>query len=388
MPHSPYEHPKPTLELDTDHISIETGHHEGSFLVKNTGGGNLTGYILSRHRAITFNPSTFTGNNQTITYTFHPEKSPQTQAFTKTKAYITTTGGEITLPITISSTAMTIPTSEGPTIASIRDFYNYAQEYPQAARRLFTSSEFYMFLLSTGYEYMDVYESLHKDVNRERAMDNFFILSNLKPKTTLHLSKTQINIVQGPPGKIYETFQVQKSDNGYADAPITAVGNAPWLSLPVNRLSSSDFNENNIATVELIVDPLKIPQNFIKEHIQVGTEPGNNLELTFRRAPNYTIKLNQQGYRYEDRGNILISNNTGANMRVDVFSRDKYVRFYAQSHMVGVTHAIPFEIRPSAFAGAQRLFRRLPYVTTYIDVRVQSLGQILHKRLQLNIGEW
>ena len=387
---SQYEQSIPALELDIDHITIETGHHHGSFTVKNTGGGTLAGRILSRNRAITFSPDTWTGNSQTITYTFNPENAPATQAFTNTKAYITSTGGEITLPITINPTTMTIPTPEGPSIASITDFYDYAQDHPQAARRLFTSSEFYMLLLSTGYEYMDIYEHLHKDVNRERAMDNFLMLSGLKNKTRFSLDKQQFNIIQGPPGKIYNTFQVQKSDSGYIDAPITTLSGASWLSLSTVRLSSSDFDNDNQATVELSVDPLKIPQNFAREHILVGPTPetGSILEVNFRRAANFTVKLNQQGFRYEDRGSVVVENNTGANMRVDVFSKDKYVRFYAQSHMVGPVHAIPFEIRPTAFASAQRLFRRLPYVSTYIDIRLQSMGRVVHKRLLLNIGEW
>jgi len=387
---SPYEHPLPTLEIDIDHITIETGRHDGSFTIKNTGGGNLTGHILSRNRAISFSPTSFSGNSQTITYSFSPDKAGSQPEAITTKAYITTTGGEFILPITINPTTMTIPTAEGPAIASISDFYNYAQNYPAAARRLFTSSEFYMLLLSTGYQYMDVYESLHKDVNRERAMDNFLILSGLKGKTTLTLDKQQINIIQGPPGKIYERFSIQKSDSGYIDAPLTTQTGANWLTLSTTRLSSPDFNESNTATVELCVDPLKIPQNFAREHIIIGPEPyaGSILEINFRRAQTFTVSLNRQGFRYEDRGSIAVENNTGANMRVDVFSRDKYIRFFAQSHVVGASYSIPFEIRPSAFASAQRLFRRLPYVSTYIDVRIQSLGHMFHKRLHLNIGEW
>jgi len=387
---SPYEHALPTLELDTDSINIETGHHEGSFTIKNTGGGTLTGHILSRNRALSFTPENWTGNTQTITYNFSPEKTGHIPIAINTKAYISSNGGEIALPVKINSSTMTIPTDEGPTIASIRDFYDYALEYPVAARRLFTSSEFYMLLLSTGYEFMEVYENLHKDVNRERAMDNFFILSGLKGKTRLTISKQHINIAQGHPGKIYERFHVQKSDSGYVDAPVTAMGSSSWLTLSTGRLSSSDFSNNNRATVDIGIDPILIPSNFAREHILIGPTPetGNMLEVTFLRAASFTISLNRKGFRYEDRGSIEVENNTGANMRIDVFSRDKYVRFYAQSHVAGAAHSIPFEIRPSAFASAQRLFRRLLYVSTYIDVRIVTLGQVYHQRLHLNIGEW
>ena len=419
-----YEYPLPNLALDIDNISIDSNaNREGSFTIKNTGGGLLSGHIISRNRALSFSPDHWEGNSQIITYTYSPEMdtgraetgyssimmdtgkavsgqnvynadaagsvvSPLTPQ--NTHAYICSNGGEIPLPITINFTPMTIPTDEGLIIATISDFYNYAQDYPAAARRLFTSSEFYMLLLSTGYEYMDIYESLHKDVNRERAMDNFFILSGLKTKTLLTLDKKQIDIVTRPSDKISERFHVQKSGSGYADAPITALRDSPWLTLSTDRLTSSDFDKNNRATVGISIDPLLLASPFAKEYILVGPEPtGDNiLEVTCRRATPFILRLNRAGYRYEDRGSIEIENNTGSNMTIEVYCRDRHVRFFAAVHPVGARHSIPFEIRPSAFASARRLFRRLPYISTYIDLRATCTGQVFHRRLHLNIGEW
>ena len=387
---SPYELPLPTVEIDTDIISIETGHHDGSFTISNTGGGTLSGRILSRNPGLSFTPASWTGNSQTVIYTFSPDETGLPPGITNTTVYITSNGGEIPLPIRINSSPMTILTTEGPSISSIQDFYNYALSYPAAARRLFTSSEFYMLLLSTGYEYMDIYEHLHKDVNRERAMDNFFVLSGLKGKTKLTLSTQRIDFASGPTGKLQRAFQVQKSDTGYADAPVTALGGAGWLEVSTGRLSFADFDANNRATVRITLDPKLIPGAFAREQIMVGPapDPGNILEITFRRLAPFNVRLNRQGFRYEDKGSIEVENNTGSNIRIDLHSRDRYVRFYAQSHMAGAVHSIPFEIRPSAFASAQRIFRRLPYVATYIDVRVHSHGRVFHERLHLKIGEW
>jgi len=375
--------------VDTKSISIQAAiHHEDSFTIRNTGGGLLSGHILSRNRGLVFTPSQWSGNTQTITYSFSPDNAGLTPGITNTTAYICSNGGEIALPISINSAAMTIPTAEGPAIATISDFYDYALVYPAAARRMFTSSEFYMLLLSTGYKYMDVYENLHKDVNRERAMDNFFILSGLKSKTHLMLEKQQIHLVLQT-DKIYERFQVQKSNSGYADAPIATLGGAPWLALSTGRLASSDYN-NNLATVDFSIDPQLLSGMFAREHIVVGPTPDTNniLEITVRRAAPLSIRLNREGFRYEDRGSIEIENNTGANIKVEVYCRDRYIRFYANTHMASAVHSIPFEIRPSAFASAQRLFSRLPYISTYIDVRAHAPGQVFHKRLHLNIGEW
>jgi len=289
-----YEQSIPSLKVDALSLS-----REGSFIIKNIGGGLLTGSIISRVQDLNINPITWSGNNQVINYAYtsdHPANG---------YIYITSNGGEMAIPVNFESNAMTIQTDEGHKIADIQDFYNYAKDYPAGARRLFTSSDFYMLLLSNGYKYMEIYENLHKDVNRERALDNFFILSGLKTK----------------PDPIIEA------------------------ETPIERL-----------------------------------------------APPFSIRLPRVGFRYEDRGIIEIENNTGLDITVEAYSRERYVRFFTNMHIIAAhydgPYSIPFEIRPSAFSSAQRLFRRLPYIPTFVDVRAYSTGFMNQKRLYLSIGEW
>jgi len=397
-----YEHPLPILESDTNSLSATPGHG-GSFTIINTGGGQLSGHILSRLDGLVFTPSRIEGNNQVISYSYTPPENstpPQsttsqhnnnnnTQAtHTQSVAYITTNGGEITLPITVSHSPMTIQTDEGVPISSVSDFYAYANSYPGAARRLFTTSEFYMLLLSTGYEYLPIYESLHKDTNRERAMDNFFQLSGKKTKTTLSLETKRIDITQKPGQISRATFYVQKSNSGYADAPITIRGDAPWLGLSTTRLATGDFDTNNRAKVDIKIDPLHLPGTFLREHIMVGRDPivDNILELNIRHAAPFNLRLNRAGYRFDDRGTIEIENNTGYDMTVDLYSRDRFVRFYANSYVVGQNYSIQFEIRPGAFTSG--FFRKTPYVSTSVDVRAHCPGQVFQRRLHFTIGEW
>jgi len=372
------------LTLDKTHLALHSvNNSSGSINIKNTGGVTLSGHILLRTDAITATPSSFTSNSLNVIFSLSPDY--RFQDYIETVAYICTNGGEFELPITITHAPMAIPTEEGKEISSIQDFYYYSKTYPVAARRLFASSEFYMLLLSTGYEFMEVYESLHKDPNRERAMDNFFMVSGLKGKTSLALEKQSIDIVARGTNKIYESIIVQKSDSGYADAPVTAKKVASWLNLSTSRLASSDFDENNRSLVGFSIDPLRISEPFVKEHILIGQEL---FLLTVRRGTQLSLKLNRKNFRYEDRGSVEVENHTGLNLTLDVYCHDRYVRFHAISYLIEGRHSIPFEIRPTALASAQRLFRRLPYISTYIDVRAHGHGREFRKRLHLTIGEW
>ena len=170
-----FDHPMPILDIDTHHITIEAkDSFDGKIKIKNTGGGLLEGNILSRCPGLTFTPESFKSNRKTITFEFDPKEAGLGIGETLSgAAYISSNAGEIEIPISIKTTKMSISTTDGYTIANLDDFYEYSLKNPTQAKRIFTDSEFYMLLLAIGYEYMEVYESLHKDANRDRAMDNF-----------------------------------------------------------------------------------------------------------------------------------------------------------------------------------------------------------------------
>jgi len=384
-----FDHPLPTLNMNIDAIDIETkDKHEGHFAIKNTGSGVLSGRVLSRCPGLTFSPVQFEGNTA-INYTFDAAVAGlATGQSIGGHVYITSSGGEVRLPVTAKLAEMSIPTVEGSAIANLQDFYEYALVHPAQARRLFVDSEFYMLLLAIGYPYMEVYESLHKDPNRERAMDNFFILSGLKGKTTLAIDgDSAMEFTQKPSDTriLHGSIAVCKSDTGYIEAPITLQTGAAWLNCHASRLMPNDFDSELSAKVAFSVDPAKIAGNYAREVVDIG---GNCVEVVYRRTPPVVIRIPRYSLKYEDRAVIEVINNTGKDMKIEVFCQDSYVRFSARSYIVGAYGEIPFNIKLSAFLSAQLFFRKLPYMKAMVEVKATSPGYAYTKKLPLVVGEW
>jgi len=384
-----FETPLPTLNISIDAFNIETkDNYNSSFVIRNTGGGILNGKILSRCPGLIFDPCEWDGNRQTVTYTFSAAKAGlATGESIEGHVFVSSNGGEARLPVVARLTKMSVTTTEGLTIANLQDFFEYAKTHPAQARRLFVDSEFYMLLLGLGYEYMEVYESLHKDSNRERAMDNFFILSGLKGRTTISVYDTCLEFDRKSDENevIHGSIKVQKSDTGYIESPIVVQNNSPWLSCYASRLIQSDFDQDLVASVNFSIDPSKITTSYAREAVTIGTE---QTEIVYRRTAPVIVRINRTAFRYEDKGVLEIINNTGADVKIEVFCPDSYVRFAARSYIVGAYAEIPFEIKLSAFLSAQLFFRKTPYMKTVVEVKAVADGQVHKKTTPLVIGEW
>ena len=391
------EYPLPSLSVDTDFLLIETkDRHEGKINIKNTGGSLLSGKIFSKTGSLVFEPDSWEGNDVSVSYRFVPDAAEGWKPGDEfeTCAIISSNGGEKKIPVSIRLTQMAIATKEGVTVANVRDFYEYALRYPAQARRIFTDGEFYMLLLATGYEYMEIYEMLHKDLNRERSMDNFFILSGLKNKTGLSLPKKTVEFARKPydNAMVYGNFLAQKTDAGYFEAPVFAANNSEWLKLSSERIISSDFNEANAAMVKFTIDPLRIHGRYASETVYIGNGPSrendNAVEIVFKRLDPLVMRLNREAFRFEDRGMVEVVNNTGTDLLVELFCKDTFVRFPARKFHVGERNGIPFEIKLSAFMAAQLLFRKLPFIRTAIEVRTSYRDVSVRRELPLSVGEW
>ena len=384
MHHQPT--PLPILQVSTDSIEIETkDNYTGNFSLKNIGGGILSGQIFSRTAGLVFDPIAWEGNS-TITYTFNSQDAGLSPGQEITgHAFISYNGGEVKLPVTAKLTKMSISTVEGYTIANLHDFFNYAKLHPDQARRIFVDSEFYMLLLALEYEFVEVYESLHKDSNRERALDNFFILSGLKAKTAITVPEKKLDFIYKPYEKdhIHGHIVVEKSEPGYVEAAVTS--SAPWINCFASRVISSDFKDGEKATIHFSIDPAQIDSAYAREQVTIGD---NTVEITCRRLAPITFVLNRTNFRYEDEGIIRVLNNTGRDIRVEVFCPESYVRFSARSYLIGAIGEIPFNIKLSAFLSAQLFFRKLPYMKTAIEIKATSPGKVFAKNLPIIAGEW
>ena len=387
------EYQLPKLSLSETELVIETKDtFAGSLTIKNIGGGQLHGRILSKSPALTFSPEQWEGNSVAVSYRFSAAAAGLSPGDVfSTEVHVSSSGGEIILPCTAKLTKMAISTTEGYTIANIADFYEYASKHPVQARRIFTDSEFYMLLLATGYEYMEVYENLHKDANRERAMDNFFILSGLKEKTTLTMPPQvfEFTAKPGDNARLSGNFQVIKSDAGYVEAPVTIRNNAPWLVLSASRLISGDFNADGVATVSFTIDPERITPASVCETIELDVDNSSGaVDIVFRRLPPVAAKLGRLSYRFEDSGVIQIRNNSGEDMQIELACGEAFVRFAARKYIVGAYYEIPFEIKLPTLMSAQMLFKKLPYLHAMIEARAIYQGKLVQMRLPLTVGEW
>jgi len=384
-----FEQPLPVLEVSTDAISLETKDTAtGVLTIKNAGGGTLKGYVAPRHRALTFEPDHWEGNTAKLRYTFNPAHADMTlgESFT-TQLFVCSNGGEMVLPVIVKLTKMAITTRDGQVLANVKEFYEYALAHPSGARQVFTDSEFYMLLLAVGYPFMEVYESLHKDANRERAMDNFFILSGLKEKTTIALPNHHF-VYDRPPSfeeKIHGYITVEKSDAGFYEGTIDKENHVSWLTLSANRLIPADFDEDNRARINFTIDPTKIRTIHAHERVYIGEHVA---EITFRRLPPLTARLNRDAYRFDDKGVIEIANHTGEDLTIEVFCADAHIRFNAQRFVVGKFHEIPFTVKLSTLMNAGRLFRKTPYLHTKIEIKGKKSGWEQKLTLHVNVGEW
>jgi len=391
------EYPLPSMSVNTKEIVMEESDKKYRFTIRNSKGGTLSGRIISPNKSIRFEPSAWEGNRQEVECTFSPEpldgfKPGDVKTF---EALIISNGGELALPVTVKLAKRAITTAEGVTIANLQDFYNYALKHPRAARTLFTDSEFHMLLMTMEFPYLEAYILLSKEPNRARALDNFFILAGLKKKTHLFVPDSYKEHIAAPGNDrmIYGQFVVEKSDNGYVEANISLKNNVPWLSLPDRYLSSGDFKGGLTCKVRYSIDPLLIGGRYAMEKIDISLTDTVNEEVTidivFKRPSPIKVKLDRDGYRFNDEGEIIIENRCSEPLEVNITCNEQFVRFFKYSYTVEDVSRIPFIIKLTPLQSAHTLFRKVPMLSAFVNISTNFKGDIINKNLKLTAnGEW
>ena len=388
------EIPLPVLDVSIDRLVVETkDKFTGQFTIKNTGGGLLCGRVISRLPGLSFHEENFSGPSHEAVYSWDASQAGiKTGQSMEGVVYVSSNGGEKAIPITLKYTRMSILSTGGTMIANIKDFYEYSLVNSDGARRMFTDSEFYMLLLATGYPYLEVYENLHKDANRERAMDNFFILSGLKEETKVFAKQHRLEFSSNNNDLQKGRLEVCKTDSGYALAEVVKAHGADWLNLSTGRLSTLDFNEQFVAAINFTIDPSKVTSSFAREEIIIGHEPepdgSNVVEIIFRRPIPIKARLNRETFRFDDTGQLIVHNNTGSTITVEPFCQENYIRFGAKRFVVAEYEEIPFDIKLTAFLGAQVYFRKIAYFKTAIEVKFGLPGAWHKKNLPMIVGGW
>lgn len=379
-----FESPLPVLSTDTDKIAVETaGNYEGSFVIKNTGGGDLKGRILSSSSVIKFTPDNFDSKKTTVFFTLDISIYKPGDII-KTSAVIISNGGEKIIPVVIKALPFCIETKENVKITSLKDFYRYAKKYPVSARQVFMTQDFSAWLTGILYPHMDSYEKLSRDPIKERALDNFFILNKLKKQSYLMPVEKSVSITVNPykDNIVGASITVQRSAWGYIDAPIAKEGGAKWLTLDKEKLTSLDFDENNTASVGYRIETRSLTEKTASEKLIV--DKNSYVKIYVKKCPPISITLSKETFLPNDKGYLSITNNTGKDILIDVSATEPFLRFEGARYFIGGFAKIPFDIKITSLQSAQFMFKRRPSVTAAILISSSEFA--FRKKFNILIG--
>ena len=381
------EYPLPHLWLDTERIVIETsGGHTGSFVVENRGGSELAGTITSNSRSIAFSPPYFRGNRVEVTYVLNLEIYKQGDVLF-TSVLIMSNGGEAIVPVEIRVVPPAVQTRDGNRLSTLEDYLLYVQSHPVPSRQLFTQHDFMAWLMSMGYEHMEMYEHLTRDPNKERAVDHFLILNKLKTKSEIMIETPSLSVPVKTEADETGTIILWRTDWGYLDAAFFLSEDVPWLKLSKTRLTGADFGADDRAEVFFVVTAKALRSRRQTARVGVYAEGMHvgDVVITAVRSQALVATANREAYGYMDEGALLLVNNTGADLMVEIAPMDAYIKFEGKRYFIGEKAEIPFSVRLAGLKAAQANMAKRMTVPTEIQVRAKHGESYLRERVILQI---
>ena len=377
------EYPAPKIALSADKIDAHGAELvEGSFEVFNIGEGQLEGRIDAAADFLSFPVDTFVGNKVNIDYSLNLEGLSGEH---KVKAVITSNGGEkiVTFDVKVNPAAIVRGDAK---IATLEHFMDYLRKNPVDGRRMFGQKDFMIWLFNMGYPSMDIYERFAADPNKERAVDNFLIFNGLKNKAGIVAEQTDIavNISHGE-SVVTGGMRLRKTTWGFAEADLNVRQGVDWLKVTKSHITSSDFDESNMAEVDYIVmtDEIKRRDMAI---VDVATSGGTVASIRFQCniSGAFEARLDREAYYFEDRGKLLLHNNTGRDLMIDIYC-ENFVKFEAQRYFIGKYAEIDFQIKFSSLKAATLAFKKQLRAETYIHIRTAAAGRDSAKKLKLKL---
>jgi hypothetical protein len=372
-----FEYALPVIKADVSDIRIETFRDSrGEINLKNVGGGVLEGTVASNLSALTFTPESFSGNKTSLQYRFSAEMYVPGDII-ETNVIISSNGGELIIPARITLTARSFTADDGTTVSSLEDFSDFAMNSPSEAARAFVRKDFEGWLSSIPAARLDLYEHFKFDTVKERAIDNFLILHGLKKKSKLFLdsSETDVSIPAGAKEPINGQIYLHRDEWGYVEAEVLLKDKAPWINVITRRLSSASFGRGE-GVADYVIDPALFSER--RARADVIIRPTGGAELVHRiyvfLEPALSVRLNKDSFGFSDGGHVIIENNTGGDLVVELTPRHDFIRFQGRRYLISARAEIPFEVRLTS----QRLFS-LPERGA-LAIKSQILVKTIHNK--------
>ena len=377
-----FEYPLPELSVDIDEIEAETNNvFEGSFFIRNTGGGRLSGIITSHNACAVFTPETFEGPKR-IYYRISAANLDAGDVV-RTGAVIMSNGGEKYLPVTLIVTAASIQTDEGITITSIRSFLDYARQYPNRAADLLVSPHFKLMLERTHFEFLDAYQYILSDTDRQRAMECLLRLSGLKKSAKINVLQKYIEVKINPfQHEVYfGRIPIQKEGWGYIEDKVYVKNGSSWLK-PISTISQA-LDESGMFNFS--IDPVLLKGRYNSDVLVLADNPEAEAVITAIIQPYIRVRPNKESFNPGTAGAIYITNNTGRDLLLEIEASLPYIVFQARLHKIGNYAEIPFQVRLSAFQAMT--IKRQP-AEVLIDIRGKVRDVLVIRQLKIRIGDF
>jgi hypothetical protein len=404
------QYPPPKLALSESRIALRgSGILYGSFEISTSGEGELLGTITPMADFISFSPCSFATSNSSLPGGGGVNKIQVEYTVDLTGlsgeihsgAVITTNGGERVLDFHIIVNRSDVLERDGVQMADLEDFAAYAKAHPVAARALFGRQDFMIWLLNMDYPSMDIYENFAADPNKERAVDNFLVFNGKKSKAQVVAENRDLvhsiglweDVVTG-------SINLRRTTWGYAAAELEVIRGEEWFKLSQDRLTSGDFAADNTAQIHYMIlpkalsgrdlaqvalkDPLKDPsKDALSGPLNGSSKSARAQVINIRCMPAnpFEARLDKQSFFFEDKGKLIVTNNTGSDLFIDI-TCENFIKFEAQRYLISKSAEIDFKVK---YSSAALSFKKQLYIETHIHVVAINAGSNFGRRLPITL---
>lgn len=382
-----FEYPLPQIQVDTPKITINIADFKiGHINIKNIGGGQLNGKIISNTSCIIFKNKEFSSNDILLEYEAVPSIYTVGD-FIKSEIIIISNGGEVLIPVFINITNRAYILCEDIKIYSIKDFYTYFLEKPKEAIKIFTSFDFILWLKKIKFEHLDILEFFLKDSNKLRAIDNFFIIALNKERASFDFIQTSFKFkyFDTSEDNIIGTIPIKMIKKGYFETDIFLQNNREWLELSKTKITSNNFDTNGLFKLDFKIIKSKLKSAFEQDKILFKDFEKSVLIEVYKKQP-LEIIFETDFFKPQERASFKIINNLGKELLISIAPKDAFLKFEGENYLVGKYSEIYFEPRLSPIAKAQLDFYKKPYIETKVLIKADINGKIFTFNKKIFVG--
>ena len=203
-------------------------------------------------------------------------------------------------------------------VYTIKDFHALWIKDKKVAKRIFYYKEFEVWLRKLKFPFMHFFEQFLKDINKERAISNFFALNNLNDEIGLNIK------IDNSSNKLIIT----KNGEGFLEEQIKS--SSPLITFSQNYITNRDFENGNIKEVSYFIDQRKAAK-VEYANIYVGS---SFAEIKLEKKDFLEIKLLSNYKDDKETMQILITNNSEEEIPIEIESNN-IAKFVKHKYIIG-----------------------------------------------------